>query len=335
MTASHQLTSLLGTGGGPGHFGDEEPTPPTDGDAPNARRVRRASALSALTLPDLLAMDIPERRRLLNPWLRERDLAMIFARRGVGKSYLAHGVTVAVAAGARFLCWEAPGPGTVLLVDGELPLSVLQARLRRTVELLQADPGDRLRVIAADAQDTGIPTISGEQGQAAIEPHLAGVDLVVLDNLSTLCRGGEENAAESWAPIQSWMLSLRRRGIAVLLVHHSGINEGRQRGTSAREDVLDTVIGLKHPSGYVASEGLRAELTFEKSRGLYGEDVEPLEIALHTDCMGSLQWTHRPLEDTRRAKILDMAAEGMKQAAIAAELGVSQSTVSRVLKGAA
>ena len=38
----------------------------------------------------------------------------------------------------------------------------------------------------------------------------------------------------------------RRRGMAVLLIHHAG-KSGDQRGTSAREDIMDTVISLRRP----------------------------------------------------------------------------------------
>jgi RimJ/RimL family protein N-acetyltransferase len=67
--------------------------------------------------------------------------------------------------------------------------------------------------------------------------------------LSALCRVSEENEAGDWVPIQSWILSLRRRGITVLLLHHAG-KSGAQRGTLRREDLLDVVIKLKHPADY-------------------------------------------------------------------------------------
>ena len=51
--------------------------------------------------------------------------------------------------------------------------------------------------------------------------------------------------------MQAWLLRLRRQGVAVLLVHHAG-RSGNPRGTSKREDVLDTVIQLKHPEDYDA-----------------------------------------------------------------------------------
>ena len=57
-----------------------------------------------------------------------------------------------------------------------------------------------------------MPDLSTMSGQLALEPYLKGVDMVVLDNIATLCRTGKENEAQSWQVMQSWLLDLRRRG---------------------------------------------------------------------------------------------------------------------------
>jgi putative DNA primase/helicase len=49
---------------------------------------------------------------------------------------------------------------------------------------------------------------------------------------------------------------------------------GDQRGTSRREDVLDTVIRINRPDDYNASEGARFNVTSTKARGLFGDDTE-------------------------------------------------------------
>ena len=67
----------------------------------------------------------------------------------------------------------------------------------------------------------------------------------MVDSLSTLCRSGVENESESWLPVQEWALRLRRNGVSVLFVHHAG-KSGKQRGTSRREDVLDTIFHVIH-----------------------------------------------------------------------------------------
>jgi putative DNA primase/helicase len=93
---------------------------------------------------------------------------------------------------------------------------------------------------------------------------LEGVDLLILDNLSTLMATGSEGASNVWLPIQNWLLRLRRKGVAVLIVHHAGVN-GRQRGTSRREDALDTVIALRRPDDYLPQQGARFEIHIEKA----------------------------------------------------------------------
>lgn len=54
-----------------------------------------------------------------------------------------------------------------------------------------------------------------------------------------------------------------------MFIHHAG-KSGAQRGTSKREDVLDTVVALKRPGDYVTSQGARFEVHFEKARGIFG-----------------------------------------------------------------
>ncbi len=71
----------------------------------------------------------------------------------------------------------------------------------------------------------------------------------------------------------------RRRGVSVLIVHHAG-KGGEQRGTSRREDVLDTSISLRRPNDYVPTEGARFEVHFEKARGIHEDRAKPFEAKL-------------------------------------------------------
>jgi putative DNA primase/helicase len=202
-----------------------------------------------IRLQDFLALQVPPREMLLAPILPERSLAMLYAPRGMGKSLLALTIGLAVASGASVLRWSAAKPRRVLLVDGEMMLSDLQARLNLILAgLATAIPNDGFRVLAADHAERGI-NLSNQEGQQELERHLDGVDLLILDNLSTLLASGSEGASDAWLPMQNWLLRLRRRGVAVLLIHHAGVN-GRQRGTSRREDALDTVIALRRPADY-------------------------------------------------------------------------------------
>src|SRR4029077_7942738 len=125
----------------------------------------------------------------------------------------------------------APRPRRVLFVDGEMVLSDLQVRLNSTLAGLGTEiPNDGFRLLAADHSELGI-NLGSAEGQQELERHLDGVDLLILDNLSTLMANGSEGASDAGLPRQNWLLRLRRGGVAFLWVHPGGVN-GRQRGTS-------------------------------------------------------------------------------------------------------
>ena len=234
-----------------------------------ARRVKTTpeTQLRPMPLEECLAMQMPQRAWVLDGFLQERDLGMVHAYRGTGKSRFAHAVAVAVASGGSFLKWKAPKPRNVLLVDGELPREQLQEMLAQAVEAADKEPVCDVRLLSSDLLDKTIYSLAIANGRRQIEECLDGVELLILDSISTLCPGaGAENEAESWESMQAWLLALRRRGVTVLLVHHEG-KSGKQRGTSKREDVLSQVVQLRRPSDYRAAEGARFEVhNFSKSR---------------------------------------------------------------------
>jgi hypothetical protein len=151
-----------------------------------------------------------------------------------------------------------------------MPGAAIQERLGAIVEASEAEPPEGyFRIITPDAQDIALPDLARLEGQDELQPLLGDAELIVLDNLSTLMRAGIENEGESWVPMATWALAQRRQGRAVLFVHHAG-KSGQQRGSSRREDLLDTVICLRHPSDYQPDQGARFEVMFEKSRGSSG-----------------------------------------------------------------
>lgn len=291
--------------------------------------------LKAVTAAEFISMELPARNVLLEPWLPEQGLTMVYAPRGIGKTFFALNVAYAIASGGSFLCWKASAPRKVLYIDGEMPAKTMQERLKDIITTHQAEaPEDGLVLLTPDLQqDVFMPNLATIIGQDTIEPHLQGVSLVVIDNISTLCHSGVENDAESWVPIQEWVLKLRSRGISVLFVHHAG-KGGNQRGTSKREDVLDTVISLRRPPNYSAEDGAHFEIHFEKSRGFCGSDAQPIDCKLTTDANKLPVWTWQLLENSTYQRVIELTQEKIKPTEIARELNLNRSTVSRHIKRA-
>jgi putative DNA primase/helicase len=300
-------------------------------------RVTSPAAFRPCTAEDLLLRDFPPREVLLAPFIAKKTLTMMYARRGAGKTWVAEGIALAVASGGVVFdarsaapAWSAPSPREVLLVDGEMPGSMIRDRLALLIAGRRYHPGGRLRVLAADLFDEPLPSISTPEGRAIVDAHLGEAQLVIFDNISTLFRGLDENDAGEWEPVQDYLLSLRRRGLAVLLVHHSG-KAGAQRGTSKREDVLDFVVNLKLPDDHLEDEGARVHVVFEKTRGLAGRDVESFEAKL-TVTKTAAVWEASPLTDPDDDVILKLHRAGKTQREIASKVGKDQASVSRRLR---
>ncbi|MGC1575707.1 MAG: AAA family ATPase [Beijerinckiaceae bacterium] len=297
---------------------------------PKGIGLAEPTALCPIGLEDFLTRPFPFREMVCAPWLPVSGLAMLYAPRGVGKTHVALALAYAVASGGRFLKWHAPRPRRVLVIDGEMPAAVLQERLLAISEgsTLKPPSDDYLRILASDLEPNGLPDLSSPEGQLRYGQILDLADLIIIDNLSTLCRSGRENEAESWLPVQSWALAQRRANRSVLFIHHCG-KGGAQRGTSRKEDVLDSVVSLRRPEDYSPAEGARFEVHFEKSRGFTGTDAEPFEAALTIN-----GWAMRNLNEALEDRVTALREDGLTQREIATEIGKSLGTVNAILKKA-
>jgi RecA-family ATPase len=134
---------------------------------------------------------------------------MVHAPAGVGKSWFAYGLGVAVAGGGGFLDWKDQGAHRVLYVDGEMSQWDMQTRLRllmatRTPEQ-QELAGRNFTLVGRDrlgAKADRFPTlnVSEDVHRKSLDALIAEVrpELVILDNLSCLTAMEDENDASAW-----------------------------------------------------------------------------------------------------------------------------------------
>ncbi|MCC7179036.1 MAG: AAA family ATPase [Acidobacteria bacterium] len=242
--------------------------------------------LIGFSLADLSAHRFPPRRTLLTradtPILRAGQLMQIFGERGTGKTLFAQSLAL-VAAGAGHVCGiTAPTPCRVLNVDGEMASEDIKDRFDLLTERLGVPLSAPLTLVAADWQTAYLPRLDTQVGQDLIEPFIEAHDLIILDNRSCLFDPEGEKDPTAWQPAQDWLLSLRRRGKAVILVHHAN-RQGGARGHSKTEDVLDVVLKLARPDDYVADQGARFTASFDKARGVHGAAVAPFTAHLTLD----------------------------------------------------
>jgi hypothetical protein len=293
---------------------------------PNGAARPDIPPIASVDVQAFIDMTITQRRFVLDPWLREKGLAMVHAKAGVGKTWFGLSCAYAIATGTVFLKWCAPAPLRVLYLDGEMAAEDVQGRLK-AICTRPPDPG-YFRIVSFDIYDGPVVNLATEDGQARLGAVIDQADVVFVDNLSCMTFDDGRTDAESWETVQSWLLSLRRKGKSVVLFHHSG-KSGTQRGTSRRADSLDAVIKLERPADATGADGCRFTITFEKARGQLGKAGEPFQAML-TDGL----WNMQDEDLSKLMAIADLTLEGKSIRKIAVELGLPQTTVFRLQKQA-
>ncbi|WP_051677375.1 AAA family ATPase [Bradyrhizobium sp. URHD0069] len=296
------------------------------------RKAKPYERIGAVSATEFLKMDFPPRPRMLGPWLTTGCLAMVHAPRGAAKTWFCLSIAHAIVTGKKLLDWKVNTLARVMYVDGELPASLLQDRLRH---FRWNGREDDLMILTPDfyhKKNKSMPDLGEQEGRDLLDAIIEqnDIDLIILDSISTLVRsGGEENVSESWVQIQPWALKHRGQGRSIIFVHHEGRNN-KPRGTSKREDTLDTMIGLRPHPNVEGDDFTTIGLEFTKSRGFYGLDAAPRVLKLSTETK-EVVWSDGLVIKSNRDRVVELKAGGMNGTDIAKELGLTKGRVSQIL----
>jgi hypothetical protein len=292
---------------------------------------RLSLAAAVLSFQELMTIELPERTRYID-WLPERGLAMVYGPRGSGKTMFMLGMAIGLTTGNPFMKWSIHQTTGVLYIDGEMPLVELR---ERAVSLAQHAIPQGLHFLTGEmvyAQLKRDLVLTTEEFRQAVEQILdehPDISVIILDNISCLFSGISEDKKQDWEPINAWLVRLRHRGITAMLGHHAG-KGGQQRGTSGREDSLDTVIAIDYPQNHRAEDGCHFHLRFTKTRSNRGDAVTALDVRLEEVPGEGLTWTVSTLDESRKERIRQMLDDGMSVSEIIKELEVSASYVHRL-----
>lgn len=293
---------------------------------------------SVMLIHEFMHKALPIKPYIIYPLLKNGELIMISAARGVGKTWLALSLGFMATRQLSIGNWQTKAPTATLYIDGEMSEDEMQDRIFKLKMARQAEqvPFYLLSSDEMRSNDKTPPNLNNLLWRNGISDYLKShpdIGLVIFDNLASLTPGRDENMKKDWDNINQWFLELRSKGIAVMFLHHVG-KSGEQRGTSAIEDNINFSIKLKHPEGYCGEDGAKFIVEFTKTRRLYGNDAKPFTLQLQEEG-AALDWkvvddVGTKIED----QIVDMWHEGVKQKNIAETLGVTASWVSQVVKKA-
>ena len=308
--------------------------------APNDNAVKTQSIIDGCTVSadDLELMEIPPRACLAGTWLRDAGSGFIFAPRGLGKTWLGLHLACCLAEGRDCGPWAISKSRSVLYVDGEMHLDALRVRHRA----LSRAKGAPLHFLShakvfekhTKSLDLALPATQADLTNKCLK---CNIKVLILDNLSCLFYGISENDADDWEKVQSWLLALRNKGIAVVIIHHAGKN-GVMRGTSKREGPATFILSLTAPSQGHEVQGAQFISTFVKNR-----EGDPLNAQNEE---GPWLWHFAPMDDRRVQvahnrmdqfdRFIALVNDGLNSCRdIAEEMGLSKGCISKWAKKAA
>lgn len=182
---------------------------------------RPSAALVPLSF--LMEAEFRPKTPIIDDLLYDRDIAMIHAARGIGKTRFCHGLGMAIAASGSFLRWKAAESRRVVFIDGELVGAQLQSMVSQALKNVDFDVQIEPCFLSSDVSEAPLPSLGTDEGRAYAWQFFEEGDVIIFDNISTLFTGiGSHNAAEDWEAAQNWLLDLRRAGMTSILVHHDG-----------------------------------------------------------------------------------------------------------------
>lgn len=202
--------------------------------------------------------DLPEPRWLVDGHLTD-GLAVMYGPPKQGKTFLALDWALSIGCGAR---WHGHGVehSPVVYVSGEGHGGIGKRRHAWKVARSQFAP--KLYVIP-------FPVRFGSVREHAIglraDVHSTAAGLVVIDTLARSMAGADENSSQDmgqYIHTADWLRD--RTGCGVLIVHHSGVEGSRPRGSSALFGAADTLVRVDGEGGYlrVSCEGQKDAAPF-------------------------------------------------------------------------
>jgi putative DNA primase/helicase len=271
---------------------------------------------------------IPPRIPIIKDWLLEGDLGFVFAYRGSGKTWFVLKLASALADDSIFGPWEVLGKWPVLYVDGEMMSADIQERIKAlNGGNIPADLHVLNHEILYHRSELVLNLANPIDQQHIL--HICSkkkIRVLMLDNLGCLFTGVKENDAAEWEKVLPWLLELRRQKIAVIIIHHTGVDLTRMRGTTKREDPAAFSIRLEDKKEDFSVPGARFVTRFRKYRG--------------REAILDYEWDFTPdgdkvlvtfKEASRADVVLQWVQDGLSTCSeIAREMGISNGQVSKI-----
>ena len=189
---------------------------------------------------------VKEPEFVINPIITKNSLTVIFAASGVGKTWLGITIGIAISKGMDvFKHWKTNENRGVIYLFGEMDKEEIHNRLD-LINRMYIKNEDNFMFTRVSNKD-----ISKDEDQAYVEMLIQFFEekmkkkfsVLILDNLISLAEKAIHQAG--WDRLFNWIESLKKRGITVIIVHHSN-RQGKFLGAGNIINKSDCMIEVKN-----------------------------------------------------------------------------------------
>ena len=315
-------------------------------DLPTEEVIIEKKEFKSVSLQELTLMDIPPRKAIIDPLIMEGSSMEINGGTGIGKTWFTLEMLCSICTGEKFLGkYEIANPRPVYYIDGEMPLDSIRERMNMImaryiykykvseIPFHISNPLLFKNNFIPKINDTKITQPMFKDEVKRFSDIYQKPLFICFDNLSCLT-DYKENDNDDWTSMLDMYTELKHEGHSICHVHHVG-KGGHQRGASRKHDALDTVIHLKRPEDYDASEGAVFNVRYDKHRHFAGEYARSFKCSIKVDDNNKVSWDISDFKDVASEELLTAYCMGLPDITytkLEEEFGISKSSIGRTIK---
>lgn len=212
--------------------------PPASEPAPEQEKAEPIPLCSAFPISE---SSIPPRDWISPGLLLKRNLSVLVAPPGSGKSLLTLQWAVMISLGMDWAGWHVRAPQKVLVINSEDDIDEMRRRLVASVQKMGVDQRQLAgRIMLADAPETIVIAKADNKSKTVVRTPLLerlietikqnDIGCIIVDPFAETFEGDENSNSEvKWAGIL-WREVARRTSTSVMLVHHTKKYAGGMAG---------------------------------------------------------------------------------------------------------
>ena len=265
------------------------PSPPSlpeyDDQAIESAKQTRLDYWRSMTITPTELLRRPQLDPLVGGVFDLNTLAMIYGKSGSGKSYLALDIALSIASGRKWSGREVvQAPVMLVLAEAENTWAPRYSAWLKYYGLEENIVGVHF-VVAPPVIDRG----DDAEHLATIAEEL-GAKFVLFDTARASLEGDENDSREWNLAAQGLNLIREATGACVVLNAHSGWNEARERGSSARRGSMSTIIRVRKGSNNVSIASDMGEAGKQRSlNATLNQSFQFIEVPNTENIRGELQ----------------------------------------------